>query len=353
MPQEKIPKFQKVINVGWVGLGPFSFYGDYIHVINNIFRDYNFLNMRVTHIWGDSYSKNFKGSPEYVKKLLSYWHKEEHTPAALAEKCSIPNVCTDFHEMVGEVDAAMIMDFDRAYDLAEPFIKRGLPIFLCSPVAVSVPECECILDLAEEHGSAVYSGSFTVDMHENQLRNIKVKHDEIASFFSSTSHHYFTSYANDGLEPVYRLIGPGIIKVALHGWNGSGGYDPTGIPVSRIHLEYEPRGDYPPIQGVLTLGGYKREMEWYKVYYHDKTVLEGKTDWSNHELTFRDFLINLQEVFVTNKSLETREDILNKLKVLIAAYKSANEGNRPVRLDEVGDYRLPTVRIEKWNEIPE
>ena len=112
--------------------------------------------------------------------------------------------------MVDEVDAVMIMDFDRAYDLAEPFIKRGLPIFLCSPVAISVPECERILNLAEKHGSAVYSGSFTTDMHENQLRYIKVKRDEIAAFFASTSFAYFTSYANDGLEPVYRLIGPGV-----------------------------------------------------------------------------------------------------------------------------------------------
>ena len=345
-------KIQKIIRVGWVGLGPFSFYGVYMDVINNVFREYNFLNMRVTHIWGDDYSKNFAGSSEFVTKLLNYWHKE-NSPAVLAKKCNIPNICNDFHDMVDEVDAAMIMDFDRAYDLAEPFIKRGLPIFLCSPVAVSVPECERILNLAEKHGSAVYTGSFTTDMHQNQMRYTKIKQDEIAAFFASTSFAYFTSYANDGLEPVYRLIGSGVRKVALHGWDGSDGYDPTGIPVSRIHLEYEPRGDYPPIQGVLTLGGYKKEMEWFKVYYHDHTVLEGITDWGNHELVFRDFLINIQEVFTTNKSLETREDILNKLKVLIAAYKSANEGNRTVTLDEVGDYRLPTVRIEKWDEIPE
>ena len=100
-------------------------------------------------------------------------------------------------------------------------------------------------------------------------------------------------------------------------------------------------------------------MEWYKVYYDDHKTLEGAADWvfttntANTELKFRDYLINVQQVFTTNKSLETREDILNKLKVVIAAYKSANEGGRVVSLDEVGDYRLPTVRIEKWNEIPD
>jgi hypothetical protein len=353
MAQEKFPKNQKVLSVGWVGTGPFSFYGHYIRVINNIFRDYNYLNMRVTHIWGDDYSKNYRGSSEWVKEMLDFWKNEKQSPEGIAKMCGIPNVCSDFREMVDDVDAAMIMDFDRSYELAEPFLKKGKPIFLCSPVAISVLECERILDLAESTGAAVYSGSFTVDMHENQIRYLKAKRDEIAAFFASTSHGFFTSYANDGLEPVHRLIGGGARKVALHGWDGSEGYDPTGIPVSHIHLEYESRGDKSPIQGSLTLGGNKNEMEWYKVCYHDKTVLEGVTNWSNSELTFRDFLINLQEVFVTNKSLETRKDIIDKLKVVIAAYKSANEGNRPVLTDEVGDYRLPTIRIEKWNEIPE
>jgi len=353
MAEKIFPESQKVIRVGWVGTGPFSFYGHYIRVINNIFRDYNFLNMRVTHIWGDDYSKNYKGSPEYVEKMLKFWSNDEQSPEGIAKMCNIPNVCKDFHDMVDDVDAAMIMDFDRSYELSEPFLKRGLPIFLCSPVAVSVPECKRILDLAASTGSAVYSGSFTVDMPESQIRYNRVKRDNIASFFASTSLGFYTSYANDGLEPLYRLIGKGVRKVALHGWNGSKGFDPHDVPVSRIHLEYEPRGDKPPIQGTLTLGGYKQEMEWYRVYYHDHTVLDGTTSWSNYEITFWNFLINLQEVFTTNKSLETSEDILNKLKVVIGAFKSANEGGRTVDIDKVGDYRMPTVRIEHWDKIPE
>jgi len=348
-----LPRDPENIRVGWVGTGPFSFYGHYITVINGVGKEYNPMRMRITHIWGDDYSKNYKGRPEWVKKMLDFWNSDQQSPEGIAKREGIPNVCKDFHEMVDEVDAAMIMDFDRAYELSEPFLKQGKPVFLCSPVAVSVPECERILELAKKNNAAVFSGSFTMGMPQNQIRNVKVKRDEVATFFASTSLGFYTSYANDGLEPLYWLIGPGVRKVQLVGWDGSKGYDPHGIPVSRIHLEYEPRGDKPPIQGVLALGGYKREMEWYRVYYHDHTVLEGSTDWSDRFLTFRDFLFMVQETFATNKSPETHEDILNKLKVVIAAYKSANEGNRPVTIDEVGDYRLPTVRIEKWNEIPE
>lgn len=351
--QKKIPTHQKVIRIGWVGTGPFSFYSHYILVINNIFRDYNYMNMRVTHIWGDDYSRNYRGRPEWVKEMLDFWNSDDQSPEGIAKKCSIPNVCDDFHEMVDDVDAAMIMDFDRAYELAEPFLKRGMPIFLCSPVAVNVPECERILDLAESTGSAVMTGSFTVGMAQNQILNLLVERENIAFFFASTTCNFFTSYTNDGLEPIHWLVGGGVKKVSLVGWDGSKGYDPhKDVPVSRIHLEYEPRGDNPPIQGVLTLGGFKNEMEWYKVYYRDHRVFEGVADWAGRELNFRDFLLMIQEVFATNKSIETREDIINKLKVLIAAYKSANEGNRPVPVDEIGDYRLPSVRIEKWDEIP-
>ena len=354
MSFEKFPSSQNVIRVGWVGTGPFSFYAHYIRVINNIYRDYNNMNMRVTHIWGDDYSKNYKINTDYGKKWLEYWMKGEQSPESIASLCGIPNVCKDFHDMVNDVDAAMIMDFDRSYELAEPFLKKGMPIFLCSPVAVTVGECKRILDLAAATGSAVYAGSFTVDMHENQVRYQKVKRDEIAAFFASTTHNFFTSYANDGLEPIHRLVGGGVKKVALHGWHGSQGYDPHGIPVSRIHLEYEPRNGNPPIQGVLTLGGFKNEYEWFKVYYHDNTVFEGVTNRpETRELMFGDFLITIQEVFATNISPETHDDIIQKHKVVIAAYKSANEGNRAVDVDEVGDYRLPTVRIEHWDKIPE
>ena len=354
MPDKTIPASAKIIRVGVAGTGPFSFYGTFNHVINNTFSDYNNLNMRVTHIWGDDYSKNYKGSPEYVKKMLDFWNDENHSPQGIAKQCGIPNVCIDFHDMVEEVDAALIMDFDRSFELAEPFLKRGLPIFICSPVAVSVPECEKILDLAEANGAAVFTGAYSQSLFQNVLRYDRIKRDNIAAFFASTSFVFYTSYAPDGLDPIHWLIGPGVRKVTLHGWNGSEGYDPTGIPASRIHLEYEPRGNNPPIQGVLNLGGFNTATEWYRIYYQDHSILEGvtNTNWGKYERTLRDLILDIQEVFATNKSLETRNDILNKLKVIIAAYKSACKGNRPVLINEVGDYRLPTVRIEKWDVIP-
>jgi hypothetical protein len=379
MPEEAIPTSAKIIRVGVCGTGPFSFYSTFPFVINNTFRDFNNMLMRVTHIWGDDYHKNYKGSAEYVQKMIDFWNSDGsggnsgnsgdeevekskadknsgwrltcHSPRGVAKACGIPNVCKDFREMADHVDAAMIMDFDRAYELAEPFLTRGKPIFICSPVAVSVPECEKILDLAEKHGAAVHTGAYSQSLYENRIRCDFVRRDDIASFFASMSFAFYTSYAPDGLDPIYWLIGPGARKVTLHGWDGSKGYDPTGLPPFRINIEYEPRKGKPPIQGVLTCGG----SGWVKVYYHNHTVMEGvtQTNWGKHELTCRDFLMDIQEVFYTNKAIETREDILNKLRVLIAAYKSANEGNRPVLVSEVGDYRLPTIRIEKWNKIPD
>ncbi len=347
-----IPTSRKVLRIGWVGTGPFSFYGHYILVINNIFREYNALNMRVTHIWGDDYARNYRGRPDWVAEMLACWSSDDQSPEGIANKCGIPNVCRDFRDMAGEVDAAMIMDFDRSGELAEPFIRRGLPVFLCSPVAVSVPECERILDLAEHHGSAVITGSFTAGMPQNVMHAILVKRPDIAAFYASTICRFFTSYVNDGLEPIHAIVGGGVRKVQLVGWNGSSGYDPHGFPVSRIHLEYEPRNGNPPIQGTLNLGGFKDEMEWYRIYYRDHGIHEGIATWAGREMNFRDFLLMLQETFATNRSPETREDILEKLRVLIAACQSANEGNRPVNPLDVGDYRLPTIRIENWDELP-
>ncbi len=341
-----------MIKVGWVGTGPFSFYGHYIHVINDT-EDYNPMGMRVTHIWGDDYRKNYKGSEEWVREMMDFWSSEKQSPEGIAKTWNIPNVCNDYRDMVDEVDAAMIMDFDRAEELSEPFLRRGKPIFLCSPVAVNVPTCERILDLAEANGAAVHTGSFTAGMYDNQIVAARARKDRMRAFFTSTWHHFFTSYANDGLEPVHWVAKRKARSVQLVGWDGSSGYDPDRIPMSRIHVEYESEGDAPPVQSSLTLGGFKREGMWFRIYYDDHTVLESFTNSSGRVFNFRDFLLQIQQVFATNKPIETREDILQKLSVVIAAFKSANEGNRPIDPDEVGDYRMPTVRIEKWNEIPD
>lgn len=355
MPEIVFPSSLKMIRVGWVGTGPFSFYGDYLSVLNKT-KAYNFLNMRVTHIWGEtSYRRNYAGSPEFVDKMVNSWATGRSSPGALAKSANIPNVCKDFHDMVDEVDAAMIMDFDRSYELSEPFLKRGLPIFLCSPVAVNVPECEKILDLAQANNAAVYSGSFTAGEPdaEGAYSRTRSNLNTIATFYGRTGLGYYTSYANDGLEPIHWLIGPGVKRVALQGgWNGSKGYDPSGgIPPSHIHLEYESRDSNPPIQGSLTLGGSRGGWK-YKVYFRNNTKLEVFGYGGGADYNFGNFLKNIQQVFVTNKSLETREDILEKLRVVIGAYKSANEGGRPVLLSEVGNYRMPTVRIERWDAYP-
>ena len=106
MPESTFPTSKKVIRIGWVGTGPFSFYGDYMRVINA--PEPNPLLMRVTHVWGDDYSKNYAGSPDYVKKMLDRWNGDRQSPGGLAKRYSIPNVCGDFHDMVDKVDAAMI-----------------------------------------------------------------------------------------------------------------------------------------------------------------------------------------------------------------------------------------------------
>jgi hypothetical protein len=96
MAQTDFPTSKKILRIGWVGTGPFSFYGDYMRVINQ--PEPNPLNMRITHIWGDNYAKNYAGTPEYVKKMIDYWNGDRKSPKGLARRYSIPNVCEDFHE---------------------------------------------------------------------------------------------------------------------------------------------------------------------------------------------------------------------------------------------------------------
>ncbi|GAG09832.1 unnamed protein product, partial [marine sediment metagenome] len=109
------------IRVGIVGFGPYSHCVSYGRTILSIGERRPFkTHMHITHIWGDDYSKNFAGSiwssGSAEKSLAS------RSPEYIARN-SNAQIVRNPEDMIGEVDAAMIMDFDLSAQLAEPFLK--------------------------------------------------------------------------------------------------------------------------------------------------------------------------------------------------------------------------------------
>ena len=88
----------------------------------------NIENARVTHIWtqSDQLSEN------------------------VAKVSLIPNIVSDYREMIGEVDAVILARDDpwRHWEMAEPFIRHGVPIFIDKQLTSTKEELDLLLSVA-------------------------------------------------------------------------------------------------------------------------------------------------------------------------------------------------------------
>ncbi|MBQ4518759.1 MAG: Gfo/Idh/MocA family oxidoreductase [Clostridia bacterium] len=86
---------------------------------------------------------------------------EEET-RAIAEEQNIPFIAKTPEELVGKVDAVMIMPRDGGKHLAyaKPFLEAGIPMFVDKPFTCSVHDAEEFVALAQKSGSLLCGGSY-------------------------------------------------------------------------------------------------------------------------------------------------------------------------------------------------
>jgi len=345
-----------ILNVGIVGCGPYSHCVSYGKVMLGMDgKRKHQTTMKATHVWGDDYSKNYAGklweSGSAQKSLAA------RSPEYIADNSEALQV-RDYHDMLGKIDAAMIMDFDRSAELAEPFLAAGVPVFVNRPYALSMQDGAKILADAAKTGTAVFTGSLTPWVFEARKTAAAVDREKLTAFHADGLTASFSRYVPHALEYIYNIVGPGVKRVRLSGWDGSAGLDPSHLPPLMIELEYQPRGgaDF-PLRGTLLMREHCDHDWWFRGYHKDGEVVEGEVPAHDgipahvgDDHWRIPFLVMMADIFRTNKSPETGEDILHKLATLLAAHKSAMNGGRWVSLDEVGNHKLPTVITGHWTE---
>jgi predicted dehydrogenase len=100
---------------------------------------YNFPDVRVTAIYG---------------------HDESETEKT-AFDCKIEEIVSSPDELIGKVDAVMILfrDGNLHTSYAIPFIKVGIPVWIDKPLTVTVEDTRTLLMEAEKHNSLITGGS--------------------------------------------------------------------------------------------------------------------------------------------------------------------------------------------------
>ena len=340
------------IRLGIVGCGPYG-HRSYISFITGAMGNrVHGSQFRITHLWGDDYHRNYAGS------LAAKMDDESFNPGPqLAKKIGAEFVQRPI-EMFGNIDAVMVMDFDRSAELAVPFLRKGIPTFVNRPFAATMADGRAIVSAAEESGTALFTGSLVPWMVETRKLKSQVNRDTLVSFQSDALSRTYGQYVSHGLEFIYGIVGGQLRRARLTGWNGSGGFDPSILPPLLVELEYMPVGDTPPCRGTMYASTYHfPHYWWFRGCHTDGRVVEG--DIINHDGLARSdvenewyvpFLAMVEQVFRTNTSPETGTDILHKLGTLIAGHKSAMNGGAWVGMDEIETHRLSSTMISRWDE---
>lgn len=340
------------IRLGIVGCGPYG-HRSYISFITGAMGNrVHGSQFRITHLWGDDYHRNYAGS------LAAKMDDDSFNPGPqLAKKIGAEFVRRP-SEMFGNIDAVMVMDFDRSAELAVPFLRKGIPTFVNRPFAATMADGRAIVSASEESGTALFTGSLVPWMVETRKLKSQINRDTLVSFQSDSLSRTYGQYVSHGLEFIYGIVGGQLRRARLTGWNGSEGFDPSILPPLLVELEYMPVGDTPPCRGTMYASTYHfPHYWWFRGCHTDGMVVDG--DIINHDGLARSdvenewyvpFLARVEQVFRTNTSPETGTDILHKLGTLLAGHKSAVNGGAWVGMDEIETHRLSSTIISRWDE---
>jgi len=102
------------------GLGTSGWPGIYEYVRRRHSSEFGLDGWAITHAWTQN--------PESTKKLCA--------------ACRIPNSVDDYREFLGHVDAVIIArdDYETHFQMAQPFLTAGLPVFVDKPLSLDVSE---------------------------------------------------------------------------------------------------------------------------------------------------------------------------------------------------------------------
>ncbi len=144
-------------------------------------------NAQVTHVWTDN--------------------PEEAPLVAAASK--IPHVVENMEDVIGEVDLAIIATDDGADHVrrARPFVEAGIPVFVDKPLAITREELRQFVAW-KNAGARILSSSGL--RYANELEKIQGRE---WLWLNSSTCKTWERYGIHALEPLFKVVGPGITHV--------------------------------------------------------------------------------------------------------------------------------------------
>ena len=135
------------------------------------------------------------------------WTQSKKLSEKISNTCLIENVAYSILDMIGKVDGILLArdDAENHFKFAEPFLKRGIPVYIDKPLALNLIEAKKILNLRLFESQIFtctalkYAKEFLPSDQELQsIGKIKSIHGEISKDWNRYSIHI--------IEPILNLV---------------------------------------------------------------------------------------------------------------------------------------------------
>jgi hypothetical protein len=255
--------------------------------------DFGFSHLKVTHVWTQD--------PEVTSKI--------------AASARIATQCRDPHDMMGEVDAVLLLRDDHVshFEMAKPFLDKGIPVFIDKPLSLNLEHLRYFRPYLERGQLMSCAGlRYARELDEMRLEVPAFANPLLVRGTVCGAWDKYGIHLIDGLLPMIGAVDS--VQCFRRG------------PATTANL--------------LTAQGYQVSLHCLlgapKTFFFEAW---SEADRLSAEVTdnfsaFRRTIFHFQKMVLTKEPPFDPEDCINSMKILVAGEKSITE-KREVRLLEL------------------
>ena len=188
----------------------------------------------------------------HLGEVTHVWCQEKSIAENIAASSNIANVVINMEDMIGNIDALLLArdDAENHYEMALPFLKAGIPIFIDKPLAIKISEAEKIWS-AQQFSNQVFSCSslryakelLLTDEEKKSIGEIKLVEGSVMKKWETYGIHILeplvAQLPSRGKLLEVKSIGSDYQKQVLVQWeNVSGYFKTTGNTASPLEIKF-------------------------------------------------------------------------------------------------------------------
>lgn len=188
----------------------------------------------------------------HLGEVTHVWCQDEKTAEHVAAASNIAHVVTNMEDMTGHIDALLLArdDAENHYEMALPFLKAGIPVFIDKPLAIKISEAEKIW-AAQQRPQQVFSCTslryakemLITEVEKEMIGEIKLVEGSVMKKWETYAIHILeplvAQLPNRGKLKDVKSVGGSYQKQVLVEWeNVSGYFKTTGNIPSPLEIKF-------------------------------------------------------------------------------------------------------------------